>query len=233
MHQFHRQLAAGMRKAAVSADWWLPAGITQSDLVQVFQPKGAASYATSLSDLSGNGNNASTISAPAWNATDGWIFSGTEYLDSNVVPVNDGTWSVFVRYSDASTTEDSFLVGLLGNAGGVLQARFRIELDFDTSNRILILNSGDFYYQAVSQEPTSGVIGFAGGTPHHSNPSISFTAQSPLTYDLANDSYYIGAASNFGSATKFAYAKMQAIAVYNKTLSAAQVSALSASMEAL
>jgi len=223
MHSFHRQLAAGMRKAeAVSADWWLPAGITQLDVVQALQPKGAASYAASLSDLSGNGNNASTISAPGWNATDGWIFGGAAALDSNVVPVNDGTWSVFVRYSDADTTENFFLLGALYDltAGG--QVRFRVELDFDASNRVLLINSGDFYYQAVNQQPTSGVIGFAGGTPYHSDPSISFTAQPPLTYVEAEESYYIGAARN-----------SQAIAVYNKTLSAAQVSALSASMEAL
>lgn len=65
---------------AAAGDWWDITGV-----VAAWQPKGAASYAASLLDISGNGNDATEGVAPSWDATNGWTFNGSsQWLDSGL-----------------------------------------------------------------------------------------------------------------------------------------------------
>jgi len=227
-----RAFAAGMRAAgAASSDWWLPAGITQSDVIQVFQPKGAASYADSLFDLSGNGNHASAPASPGWNVADGWVFTGSQYLDSNAIPPFDGSASIFIRYSDAETIDGMWLYGYNYDASN-RRPRFRVQLDYDADNRILVINGPNLYFQAAA-EPTSGVMGCYGSTPFHTDGTVSFVLQSPLSHDDNGAAALIGAAISAGEVSGFYVGNIQAIALYNTPLSAAQANAVIAEMESL
>ena len=52
--------------------------ISAANCKAAYQPKGAADYATSKVNLANPGTyNATDVSAPAWDATDGWKFNGT------------------------------------------------------------------------------------------------------------------------------------------------------------
>lgn len=78
-------------------DWWETP--TTANPICVYQPKGAASYADSKTDLSGNGNDATEGTAPGWNATDGWIFDGVDDA-LNTGMQTDGTWTFLMQFTD-------------------------------------------------------------------------------------------------------------------------------------
>ena len=71
-----------------------------------FQPKGAGSFAASLIDLTGNGNNAGDpggAATPAWAALTGWTFDGIgDYLTTNFTPQNDQSQSMLVQYTNVT-----------------------------------------------------------------------------------------------------------------------------------
>ncbi len=83
-----------------SGTWY--AGLT--DLVAVYQPKGAASLAASYVNLVNPGtNNAAPGVAPTWSATTGWTFNGTtQYLTSGITPTI--TYTLLVRFANAGTS---------------------------------------------------------------------------------------------------------------------------------
>jgi hypothetical protein len=63
----------------------------------VWTPKGAASYADSLVDRTGNGNNAYAGAAPTWAAGTGWHFDPADYLLVNFGAASDQSQSMVVR----------------------------------------------------------------------------------------------------------------------------------------
>jgi len=83
-HVATRRALLSRPKATASANWWEAAGTGLA--LAVFQAKGAASYAASLLDLTGNGyeleENAGGLSTPSWAAATGWTFNPgtTNYL---------------------------------------------------------------------------------------------------------------------------------------------------------
>ena len=102
--QIRQRRSAG----AAAADWWdlLP------NVWAAYQPKGAASLAASLVDLSGHGHDAISVGAdPAWDAVNGWVFApGAKYLNSGFVPQNDQSQSVLIQVTNNVTTAD-FIFG--------------------------------------------------------------------------------------------------------------------------
>ena len=59
---------------AAATSWWLAGGISASDCIAAYQPKGAASYAASLININNPGtrNLTNTGIDPSWDATNGW-----------------------------------------------------------------------------------------------------------------------------------------------------------------
>jgi hypothetical protein len=87
-------------QAAVAGGGWWDLSGTITSCVAAYQPKGAASYAASLVDLSGNGNNAAEGTSPSWASETGWDFSGDAQL---LVPYtgNIGAVIVFAKAAGA------------------------------------------------------------------------------------------------------------------------------------
>lgn len=97
-------------RASGSGLWY--AGLT--DLVAVYQPKGAASLAASYVNLVNPGTyNAAPGVAPTFSAATGWTFNGTtQYLTTGITPAI--TWTVIARFANAVAS-----IGAVGayNAG--------------------------------------------------------------------------------------------------------------------
>jgi len=82
---------------AAAGGWWLSGGIAAANCVAAYQAKGAASYAVSLTDLSGNSHTITEgETAPNWDTSKGW--SEGSVLDTGV---NGQTqdWTLVITYS--------------------------------------------------------------------------------------------------------------------------------------
>ena len=99
--------------------WWL-AGDAPAPLA-AYQSIGAASQAASYTNLANPGVlDAVTVVAPAWNSTDGWVFSGSQYMNTGVVLSPWTTKSVLCRFSNATVQGDGTLVGITQSTGAIM-----------------------------------------------------------------------------------------------------------------
>ena len=115
--------------------WWDPAGEGLC-VWSAYQPKGAASYAASKVDLSGNGNDCVDGGAfPTWDVVNGWIFdnAATDILNTAFVPASDQSQSVLVQFTvgdaaqraicgESDTGAKDFWIHPDGNFGAVTYA---------------------------------------------------------------------------------------------------------------
>ena len=88
--------------AKPAGGWWDLNG-TITSCVAAYQPKGAASYAASLTDLSGNSNDATNGTVyPTWDSTNGWKGNKTAkaYLDTGITVPEDQDISIIIRVSN-------------------------------------------------------------------------------------------------------------------------------------
>jgi len=87
--------------AAAPVGWWVVAGKT---CVAAYQPKGAASYAASLSNLANPGiYDAAEGVQPGWAGATGWTFDGaTQYLTTGITPASG--WSGVGRWSGVTSS---------------------------------------------------------------------------------------------------------------------------------
>lgn len=204
-------------------NWWEAGGATGT--VQVLQPKGAASYAASLLDLSGNGNNASEGAAPTWDTVDGWTFSGTPadtFLDTGIVPASG--WTMVVRFSNGGVTTGTMIVAGLGSG---TPSRFFLDTCEDTTNHVY--GAGGF--TVVANRITSGVMAIAGQQGYLDG--VADGAAASGSGWTTTRSVYIGGNNNGGLRNATYAGNVQAIAIYDNTLDAATVAAVSAAMAAL
>lgn len=201
----------------VESSWWEAGGA--SGALQILQPKGAPSYAASLLDLSGNGNNASEGSAPAWDAVNGWQFNGTtNYLNSGILP--DGTTTVIVRYSDLSSE---------GYVFGAWNAGSNTELELYAFNGVQINPYwGDGFLTKTAFD--AGVYAIASNECYRNGVSdgsiVSTWSGTPIAL-------YIGASNWAGSDAINVNVDVQAWAIYDNELTSDQVAAVSAAMATL
>jgi len=67
--------------AAAAVSWWLSGGISAANAIAVYQAKGAADKATSLTDLAGNGYTLAEAGTVTWASNAGWSgWSNANYL---------------------------------------------------------------------------------------------------------------------------------------------------------
>ena len=110
-----RALLSGGQAAAV-VPWYLSGGILAANCIAAYQPKGAASLAASYVNLANPGTyDAAPVVAPTWDAVNGWVGDGTQYLNTGVVPA--ANYSMFVRFSGAPQNVYKALCGSYGGAG--------------------------------------------------------------------------------------------------------------------
>lgn len=199
--------------------WWLPGGVTTTQCAAAYQPIGAANLAVSYVNINNPGtNNAFLGVAPNWDMLNGWTFDGlTQYLKTGITPASTN-WSMFVRFSN--------FTGLVGQD--------LIGCKMGSRNFILTLDTVAFYYSngnTLSTTPpvTSGIFGFAGLTAYRNGVNDGTIP----TGDIPARTMFIGAVNDFGGANNYVSAKIQAISIYNVTLTPAQVLDLVNQMAAL
>lgn len=201
---------------AAASSWWLSGGISAANCVAAYAPKGSASLAASYTNLANPGTyNAAPGVAPTFNTATGWTFNGsTQYLTTGIVPSGDQTWSVLVKFSNWSV-DNSRLIG----AFSVLEI-FRVP----------------FFYRSAAQSSTmtaisSGVIALAGRQGYQNGSVDGSTIPSGSV--SGTTSFYIAARNVSNSASQFASVDIQALAIYNTTLTSGQVASLTTAMNAL
>lgn len=205
------------------SSWWLSGGITSGQCAAAYQPKGAADLADSYINKNAPGtNDAAPGVAPTWDATNGWTGNGTSmYLTTGITPAANRTWSMIVRYTNAQSAKvlcggrgaaTSYYFDLWGNGG---------------DNKVYYGNGTEL---GVIPLLTSGVLAVAGTQGYRNGVSDG----AAIGAGGANaGQVYILAFNAAGTASFFNSGKIQALAIYNITLSAGQVSALVTAINAL
>jgi len=204
-----------------AANWWEAGGA--SGCVAAYQPKGAASLAASYIDLTGNGNDASPVAAPDWDAMNGWKFGGCpQCLDTGITPASG--YSMLVQFTN--------LVGATGHIAGEYTAtpdsRFYLGPQYVITDAYY--GAGDFVYvtdgsYSQGNAAVAGQQGYKDGSPHGG-------VIGPWTVP-AGDTVGIGGRNPNVGPSNCAKVYIQAFAIYNNTLTAPQVLAVATAMAAL
>ena len=199
--------------SAATANWWEAGGAT--GCVAAYQPKGAASLAASYSNLANPGTyDAAPGVAPTWDATNGWIFSGSQYLTTGSAPIAH-TYTVAVVFTGAP----SAVQVIFGYFGALA---FRI-----IPNR---LTNGVGYGQTyVAPGLAAGVLVLAGQNGYR-NGSLD-TAAANVGSGTSADPYI--AAQNQGGPVAYYAGNIQALGIWNNVLDGTKAAAVSTAMAAL
>jgi hypothetical protein len=213
-------------RASAAVQWWLSGGVSAANAVAVYQPKGATSLAASYSNLASPGTyDAAPGVAPSFDAATGWTFDGsTQYLTTGVVPANDQTWSMLIRFSNRAN-QSALAAGWTTAAYG-------------RGFGVWLYNAGNYYdngneLYAASGAHNSGVVGIAGNKGYRDGRAEAGTIGGWTGTSLAQipiGALFVHSTGNYSN--KYA-GKIQALAIYNTTLSAAQALAISSAMAAL
>lgn len=230
---FQRPFSATFdRRAAVAVTpWWLAGGVAAATCLAAYTPKGKASLALSYNNDAAPGNgladgtyDAAPGTAPTFDAS-GWTFNGsTQYLTTGVTPENNQSWSMLVCY--ASTTNLMPLAGLVDVTGNSIW--FILAGVIDTVSSVQYGNGKVVY---ISPTQPSGVIGFAGNTAYRNGIAESTTIGTEI--GTISCAITIAARNVSGSIDRYNACNIQALAIYNVTLTSTQVLAISTAMAAL
>lgn len=208
-------LARGYGAAAAAPAWYRAGGSPVP--VAAWQAIGAASLAASYVNLAQPGTyDAAPGVAPTFDAATGWTFDSTQYLTTGITP--GAGWSLIVRFSDVPnlaqyqpvignnlSTPTLALWGADGNQVAYANGGL-VEVAPGLASGTLAVAGQQGYRNGVAE---GGAIGTAGGT--------WLALQIGRVANYSN--YFVG--------------KIQAAALYDSTISAAQVAALHTAMAAL
>lgn len=209
---------AQSRRRASALNWWQAGGAT--GCVGAWRAKGAATYESSKIDLSGSENNLTEGSAPSWSASIGWSFDGvSQYLKTGIVPFSD--YSGFGQFS-------SYVSGVVFGEAGAGSAGFAV---YPTAaSKVFYYGSGE-----LSKSPgiTSGNLAVCGYQTRRaayrngaSDGTIPSGSESPLEI-------YIGASSFPFPSFLPCNGTVDAVAIYNNSLSDTIAAAIASAMASL
>ena len=217
----------GHSGGAAAVPWWLYGGVSAANAWAVYQPIGAASLAASYVNLANPGTyDAAPGTAPSFDTATGWTFSAAsrQYLTTGYTPANDQTCSMIIRYTDAATT-GGILAGVQMSMGtaffGIQPLRTGSVVGYFSGSTAL----------TISPSLANGVLAIAGNRAYRNGSQETGTM--PVGSGTFKTPIYIGRMSGNESYPYYLSCKIQAIAIYNTTLSAAQVAAISSAMAAL
>jgi len=203
--------------------WWTLDGAISSCVV-AYQPKGAASYAASKTNLANSGTYDAVDGAayPAWDASTGWKFNGsTQYLKCGFTPVMQ-TGSAIIRFNDMQASNGA----LLG-------------CYFSGNNHFLIQPyhsaPGCRYWSGanplVTSVISSGVLAMAGDKAYKNGTAETGTL--PTGSSTATPEMYIGGYNSNKTLTGASNVYITAFAYYSTTLTAQNIADLTTAMNAL
>jgi len=199
--------------SAIAGNWWEAGGAT--GCVAVYQAKSTPSYAASLLDLSGNGNNAAKVGAtdPNWTAEQGWIFNGTQTLTTGIIPGSG--WSAIVQFTSVSNNGSLFGQGTWGGE------RFYIQPSNTTSE----VDYGAIGFVRKAPALGAGNLCIAGQKAYRKG---QWDADIPTAGLVSTAPCYIGDINGLVSRIS---ANIQAFALYNNPLLSNQVDEIARDME--
>lgn len=217
---------------SVAPEWWEPD--YGMEPVAIWQPKGAASLADSYIDLSGSGNDAFPGVAPSWATDTGWTFTGTEWLDTPLVPSLTNQYMTMMIYIYRAEN-DSIGVGVGGMSGLYVRG--------------YLYNSGGGANPWVETRTYTNGSGVSrsSGTPSEPSPLRVLAVSYRRGYREDVEDYccwgvmgtprsgnqvHIGIINGWDPGVPYT-GKIYAAAVYNTELSQAQITTLKDAMRAL
>jgi hypothetical protein len=216
------------RRLPAAASWWLSGGISSVNAIGVYQPIGAASLAASYTNLANPGTyDAAPGVAPTWASGTGWEFTAasSQYLTTGIVVPDTQTWSLLVRFSDRTT--NGYLLGSTGTSGSTWL--FGVQGNNGSNRRSY--GNGASVTGASGSAITGGVLGFAGRQGYYNGSPDG--DEIGTTYTHASLANFIGARNLNGSPNTYQTVTIQAVAIYDTTLTGAQVLAVSNAMASL
>lgn len=213
----------------VGGNWWDPnnEGLC---VWAAYQPKGAASFAASLLDLSGNGNNAGDPGGavtPAWDAVNGWKFDGIDdYLTTTFVPQIDQSQTMIVQFTNHPPAGTGKYIA--GSRAVAVADRFYLAPDRGAINNVLY---GQGNFLGVIPKLLTGNLCVSGNQGYRNG--IVDGGLIGVYGAIPTFPVWIGCVSLSGAGTGFIDADVQAFALYDCTLTAPQVLAVATDMAAL
>lgn len=218
----------GSGRGGAAAAWYLAGGVSAANCIAAYTPKGAASLAASYDNNAAPGNgladgtyDAAPGVAPTFDTATGWSFANSEYLTTGITPGSG--WSAAVRFSNAST-DNAYLFGAKGSKFWGILPRY------NASSVLYLVGASTATGQQKTPVLNGGVVTVAGAAAYRNGSDEGLT----LIQDSSPAPFFLGASNNgSGTAENKFTGKIQAIAIYNVTLDAATVAAISAAMAAL
>lgn len=199
--------------------WYLSGNVVLVNCIAAYQAKGAASLAASYVNLANPGTyNATPGVAPTWDAADGWILNGSQYLTTGIIPASGH--SVIVQFD-------------LSNGGGTICGQYSPGARLD----IWPNDEGGVFYGSgnggsnVPPPLLTGNLCIAGQQGYRNG--VADGASTPNWTSTTAYDIYIGCSHRASGPIYFVTGKIKALAIYNVTLSAPQVLAISTAMAAL
>jgi hypothetical protein len=228
--------------------WWkgpwcgdVTTSIEDAAVVAAWQPKWAnntlyfrtdvPNYANSKINLDNPGTHDAIngISNPTFDPSIGWTSAGASYLDTDVIPASDRTWSMVVAFSGLNIGINT-LIGCGSFVGGIT-ARFGIQ----QTEPIMGLPSAQFWNQYFRNttnliSPTEGVLGLSGVRAYslgvYTATLLDIVANGNIATTIA-----IMAENDNGIMNNIMTGSWVAGAIYNRALSAIEIAAVSRALE--
>lgn len=226
--------------SSAAAGWWLSGGIAAANCVAAFAAKGAASYAASKVNLTGNAayDISDGAAYPAWNVTTGWTFTGEskQYLKSALL-VNNKPVTYIALINTSGTTNYRTLIG----GAGEDSTRGGLSLDLTTVTNVprvlkqslVLIGAGTTGFSAST--PTNVAITYSaiGAWAHYLNGSANGSGTKNQT--LIQHAMVIGGQfdDTSGDLKQPYNGSIIAMAIYNIVLDATTIGTLATAMAAL
>ena len=213
----------------VSGPWYLSGGITPANCIAAYQAIGAETIFAAYTNLINPGTydcatTASSIKTPAFDTSYGWSFNGTDQaIHTGIVSPNDQSFSVIVRFSDQTGTGDKAVIGALNSA-----ANTGTSIIADKTDKVRYRSGA---YLDIATKVTTGVLAIAGNVAYRNGVAETGTITAGAAATLGY--LTIGGTSYANNYTWFCNVKVQALAYYDTVLTAPQVAAVTAAMNAL
>jgi hypothetical protein len=203
-----------------SDDWWLAGGVNAANAIGVYQPVGALNLANSYINLANPGTfDAAPGVAPTWNKCFGWKGNGsTQYLETGIIP-EDG-WSMLARVTGLSDSES--IVGTATDG----QTSF-----FLTASIAGIMFYGQGVFSISLVRAADAVYGISGQQGYQDGVADGAVIDSWVGVSV--DDILLLAHNAGGTPINFADHSIQAVAIYDTTLTLAQIVAITTAMQAL
>lgn len=203
-----------------SDDWWLAGGVSADNAIAVYQPVGATNLANSYINLANPGTfDAAPGVAPTWSSCFGWTGDGaTQYLATGVIP--DDGWSMLVSVSNLASGD--------ALAGSETDTTTRLFLTGSTGSLFIYGQGSLVITGSATPDAVYGVAGQQGYLDGAADGGAIGPWSGTNTHEIL-----ILAINDAGSPINHGAENVLAVAIYDTTLTLAQVVAITAEMQAL